>query len=94
MEKRFPSEWLVRFYIGRAAALSGERLEGGEKELRALIAAPPLDMNKATLSGAHHRLGMILERQGRKEQARSEYQQALAINPANDNAKKSLAALK
>jgi Tfp pilus assembly protein PilF len=94
MEKRFPSEWSVRFSIGRTAALSGDRLERGEKELRALIAAPPADMPKATLSGAHHRLGMILERQGRKDQARIEYQQALAINPSNDNAKKSLAALK
>jgi len=94
MEKRFPAEWAVRFQIGRTAALSGERMDRGEKELRALIVAPPPDMTRPTLSGAHHRLGMILERQGKKEQARSEYQQALAINPGNDNAKKSLAALK
>jgi tetratricopeptide (TPR) repeat protein len=94
MEKRFPSEWLIRYNMGRVAALSGERLERGERELRALIAAPPADMQKTLLSGAHQRLGMILERQGRKDQARAEYQQALAINPANDNARKSLAALK
>jgi Flp pilus assembly protein TadD len=37
---------------------------------------------------------MILERQGRKEQARAEYNLALSINPNNQNAKKSLAALK
>ena len=37
---------------------------------------------------------MILERQGKKDQPRAEYQRALAINPANDNAKKSLAAVK
>ena len=94
MEKRFPAEWLVRFQIGRTAALSGERMERGEKELRALIASPPAEMTKPTLAGAHHRLGMILERQGLKEQARTEYQQAVAINPANEAAKKSLAALK
>src|SRR6185369_15164710 len=43
MEKRFPADWLVRFRIGRVAALSGERLERGEKEFRALIASPPAD---------------------------------------------------
>jgi tetratricopeptide (TPR) repeat protein len=94
MEKRFPKEWQVRFQMGRTAALSGERLERGERELRALIAAPPADMPKNTLAGAHHRLGMILERQGKKEQARAEYQEALSINPANQDAKKSLAAIR
>lgn len=94
MEKRFPNEWLVRFQIGRTAALSGDRLERGEKELRALIASPPPEMAKATLVGAHHRLGMILEKQGRKEQARAEYNTALSLDPKNENAKKSLAALK
>jgi tetratricopeptide (TPR) repeat protein len=94
MEKRFPGEWLVRFQIGRTAALSGERLERGEKELRALIASPPADMQKGTLVGAHHRLGMILEKQGKKEQARAEYNAALALDPRNENAKRSLAALK
>jgi tetratricopeptide (TPR) repeat protein len=94
MEKRFPSEWLVRFRIGRAAALSGERMERGAQELRALIASPPPDMLKSTLAGAHHRLGMILEKQGKKDEARAAYNQALAIDPTNENAKKSLAALK
>jgi tetratricopeptide (TPR) repeat protein len=94
MEKRFPAEWAVRFQMGRVAALSGERMERGEKELRALIASPPADMLKASLAGAHHRLGQILERQGKKEQARAEYNLALTIDPTNANAKRSLAALK
>ena len=94
MEKRFPDHWQVRFQIGRTAALSGERLDRGEKELRALIASPPADMPKATEVGAHHRLGMILEKQGRKEQARAEYNLALSMDPKNENVKKSLAGLK
>ena len=94
MEKRFPGEWLVRFQIGRAAALSGDRLERGEKELRALMASPPAEMAKGTLVAAHWRLGMILEKQGRQDQARAEYNAALAIDPKNENVKKSLAALK
>lgn len=80
--------------IGRTAALSGEQLERGERELRQLIASPPSGFPRPTLVGAHHRLGMIYERQGKKDRARAEYQAALAMDPANENAKKSLAALK
>ncbi|HET9426385.1 MAG TPA: tetratricopeptide repeat protein [Gemmatimonadaceae bacterium] len=94
MQKRFPDEVLVRFQIGRTAALSGQQLERGERELKQIIAAPPADFPRATLAGAHHRLGMIYERQGRKDIARTEYQQALTIDPKNEGAKKSLAALK
>jgi tetratricopeptide (TPR) repeat protein len=94
MEKRFPNEWLVQFQFGRTAALSGDRLERGEKELRALIASPPTDMARSTLVGAHWRLGMILAQQGKKDLARAEYNAALAIDPKNENVKKSLAALK
>jgi tetratricopeptide (TPR) repeat protein len=94
MEKRFPGEWIVRFQVGRTAALSGDRLDRGEKELRALTASPPADMAKNILVAAHWRLGMILEKQGKKDQAREEYNAALALDPKNENAKKSLAALK
>ena len=94
MEKRFPSEWAVRFHIGRTAALSGQQLDRGERELKALLATPPADMTKPTVAGAHHRLGMIYEKQGKKDLARAEYQQAVAINPQNEAAKRSLAALK
>jgi tetratricopeptide (TPR) repeat protein len=94
MEKRFPTEWVVRFRIGRLAALSGDRMDRGEKELRALIASPPVDIAIGTHVGLHWRLGMILEKQGKKDQARAEYNAALAIDPKNENVKKSLAALK
>lgn len=94
MLNRFPGEALVHFNIGRAAALSGQQLERGERELRQFIAAPPADLAKPTLAGAHHRLGMVYEKQGRKDAARAEYQAALRIDPKTDNAKKSLAALK
>jgi Flp pilus assembly protein TadD len=52
------------------------------------------DVAIGTLAGAHHRLGMIYEQQGKKDQARAEYNKALAIDPNSENAKKSLAALK
>lgn len=94
MERRFPAEWLVRFQVGRTAALSGAQLERGERELRGLIASPPPDMTTPTLAGAHHRLGMVLEKGGKKELARSEYQRAVTLAPSNEAAKRSLAALR
>lgn len=94
MLTQFPSDPMVHFQIGRTAAISGEQLDRGESELKAWIASPPKDAAPAMLAGAHHRLGMIFEKQGRRDQARVEYNTALAIDPNSQNAKKSLAALK
>lgn len=94
MLKRFPADPVVHFYVGRTAALSGEQLDRGERELKQIIASPPPTFSVQTMGGAHHRLGMIYEKQGRKDLARAEYQVALTIDPRNENAKKSLAALK
>ena len=43
---------------------------------------------------AHYVLGMIYERQSKKDAARAEYQSALTFNPKNTDAKKALDALK
>lgn len=94
MLKQFPSEQNVHFNIGRTAALSGQQLERGETELKVWMAAPPKNTPIVTLAGSHHRLGMIYEKQGKKDLARAEYNKALEIDPKSENAKKSLAALK
>ena len=94
MLAQFPSDQMVHFQIGRTAALSGQQLDRGEAELKAWIAAPPKNAATATVAGAHHRLGMIFEKQGKKDLARAEYTRALAINPNSRLAKESLAALK
>jgi len=44
-------------------------------------------------SGAHWRLGMLYEIKGDKAAAKKHYEQALALDPNNDNARKSLEAL-
>jgi tetratricopeptide (TPR) repeat protein len=84
----------VHFQIGRTAALSGMQLDRGERELKGWLASPPKDAPTITLAGAHHRLGMIYEKQGKKDLARAEYLEAVRINPNNEDAKKALAALK
>jgi len=85
-----PDEVRAHYQIGRAAALSGTQLERGEQSLKRWIARPPDDATTITRSGAHYRLGMVYEKQGKRELARAEYGEALRINPGNDDARKAL----
>ena len=88
-----PDEMNARYAIGRTGAVSGQRLERAEQELKMFLAAPPRE-NAPRPAGAHWRLGMVYEKQGKKEEAKAEYQAALALDPDFADAKKSLAKLK
>jgi tetratricopeptide (TPR) repeat protein len=90
---RAPHDTSALFQIGRNAALSGLALERGEQSLKRWLAAPPKATRTSTMAGAHHRLGQIYEKQGRRDAARAEYEEAVRINPRNEDAKKSLGAL-
>lgn len=80
--------------IGFNLALSGQNLDLAEREIKGWLADPPKDAPAANTGFAHYVLGMIYERQGKKEAARAEYQSALALNPKNTDAKKALDGLK
>ena len=43
---------------------------------------------------SHYYLGVIHQENGRRDQAKTEYQAALAANPNNEDAAKALASLK
>lgn len=94
MIKEKPAEILPHFLYGRVAALSGDNMERGERELRHWLSSAPNTAPIPTQSGAHMRIAMIYERQGKKDAARAEYQTALSINPKNIEAKRMLEALK
>ncbi len=94
MIKEKPDETLAHFLYGRVAAISGENMDRGERELKYWLSSAPSTAPIPTQSGAHMRIAMIYERQGKKDAARSEYQTALSINPKNTEAKKMLDALK
>lgn len=91
---RSPNELQPRYMYGRVAAVAGDFLERGEREMRYWLANAPPDAPMLTRSGAHLRLGMILEAGGKREAARAEYESALSINPKNVDARKRLDALK
>jgi tetratricopeptide (TPR) repeat protein len=88
--RKHPEDPYGPYGIGRIAALSGQQLDRGEKGIRAFIAKPPKDAGALVLSGAWRRLGVVLEFQGKHAEARSAIEQALRINPRNEEAKKAL----
>lgn len=93
---RQPDEVAYQFQVGRLAAISGQQLARGEAVLRALVAAPdwPVRNSRPSRAAVHYRLGMLLERSGRKPEARANYERAIALDPTLQPAKDALAALR
>ena len=92
--RRKPDEIQVHASIGITAAISGKQLERGEKELKHYLEHPPKDLNDVSRSGVHYYLGQIHEKAGRKDAARTQYNEAIKLNAKNEDAKKALNALK
>jgi Flp pilus assembly protein TadD len=80
------------YQIGRAAALSGQRRDRGERALREYLRLP-LTPGQPSYSAAHWRLGMILQAHGDREGARREYETALGLDANNSEARAALAKL-
>jgi tetratricopeptide (TPR) repeat protein len=77
--------------LGRVYVNSLKDYDRGEKEVRLWLASRPPDAPAANVSNAHYCLGVVHDQRGRRDQAKVEYQAALAANPNNDDAKKALA---
>lgn len=89
---RNPGDAAALYHTGRVAALSGLRLESGERALRTYLARS----RRADLpshAAAHWRLGMILEARGDLAGARREYESALRLEPQHAEAQAALRAL-
>ena len=80
------------FFIGRTAALSGQRLNRAEECLKSYLAKPS-GPESPSHAAAHLRLGMVYEKKGDKPKAKVQYQQALKLDPSNKEAKAALAKL-
>ena len=87
-----PNDYGMLYQLGRAAALSGQRLEAGEEALRRYLARE--NARKAFDGAVHYRLGTIRERRGDAQSARSEYELAIALDPRNVAAKRALERLR
>jgi tetratricopeptide (TPR) repeat protein len=84
-----PDHWNALYQVGRAAALSGKRLDQGKSALERYMAGTP-GPESPPIANAHYRLGMIYQHQGNKAAARAEYQAALKLDPKLKDAKEAL----
>lgn len=91
--QRHPGNVAAGYALGRMAAVSGQRLDEGERALRGILAGDTA-LGGINPAGAHWRLGMILQARGRTDQARTEYTTAARLAPHNAEIRKSLEALK
>jgi tetratricopeptide (TPR) repeat protein len=82
-------DWEALYQVGRAAALSGQRLDRGAAAFGRYLGHTP-GPEEPALANAHYRLGTILERQGNRASARAEYQAALKLDPGLKDAKAAL----
>jgi tetratricopeptide (TPR) repeat protein len=80
------------YQIGRIAAESGQYLPEGEAALRTYLKLGR-EGNDPEPKHARYRLGQVLAKAGRKDEARAELQAALKIDPKFKEAKAALAAL-
>jgi hypothetical protein len=74
----------VHYQIGRLSAMSGARLDEGERSLREYVAAQPPPGAPSVATG-YWRLGMILEKKGDRAGARRAYESGLALESRNAN---------
>lgn len=90
--ERDPGHMSALYQLGRNAALSGKRLDQGERALRRYLGHRPL-RNQPSHAWAHYRLGMIQKRQGELATARYSLRRALSLDPDLDGARKALGEL-
>jgi tetratricopeptide (TPR) repeat protein len=87
--RRAPASIPARYQFGRLAAITGQRLPEGERQLRAILDVEPWpESNWAPgKAAAHARLGDVLRQQGKRDEARAAYDRALALDPNSQIAK-------
>jgi tetratricopeptide (TPR) repeat protein len=81
------------YQAGRVLLQSNQEFSRAEGYFRKYLSQPP-EGNAPDLSAAHWRLGLALEKQGRKTDAINEMQEALRLNPNFEQAMKDLKRLK
>jgi hypothetical protein len=77
------------YQVGRSYVLAKDSLDKAERCFKQYLQTTPKG-NSPPLSGAHWRLGMIYDLQGKKELALAELNQAVSMDPKNKEYKKTL----
>jgi tetratricopeptide (TPR) repeat protein len=90
--RRKPNALAAYYQLGRVGAVTGQRLDRAEQAMTRYLQSRPGPADPP-LTFAHWRMGMIYERQGRRDPAKAEYRTALALDPANAQARAALTRL-
>jgi Tfp pilus assembly protein PilF len=77
------------YHIGRTAGIADSNLARGEQSLQKYLGHRPKE-SEPPLANAHLHLGTIHEKQGRKAEARKNYEDALKLNPTLKDASEGL----
>ncbi len=89
-----PDDPYGAYGIARIAAASGQQVDRAMQGINAFIAQPPRDAAPPVLARAHVRRGQLLIHQGRRDDARAAFAQALKLDGRNEDARKALASSK
>lgn len=89
----FPDALSAHYQFGRTGALSGQRLEDSERQLKRWMARAPSGTSARRTGRTRSRLGMVYAHQGRVDLARTEFEAALKLNAKDSDAKAGLAKL-
>jgi len=94
-EKNVPDDFGPHYQAGRIVLLSGDaqQLPRAEACFRKYLTQDP-EAGTPPLAAAHWRLGQVLEKEGRKDDARAELQAALKLDPNLKEAQQDLKRLK
>ena len=87
-----PHRMAAWYQNGRTSLRSGDRLDRGAESLAHYLAHAPAGSNPS-LAWAHTRLGQVRQLQGRIDDARTEFERALALEADHEEARKALGAL-
>jgi tetratricopeptide (TPR) repeat protein len=90
-QREVPDDLAPHYQAAKAILLNPQNqdLARAEKYLRTYLSQPP-EGNQPGLAAAHWRLGLVLEKEGHKDQAKQELQQAVSLDPDFEPAKKDL----
>lgn len=87
--KKNPEDMLSTYQLGKASAISGERLDRGEACLKKYLTYQP-KQNEPSHAGAQMRLAQIVEKKGNKAEAKKLFTQALKADASLKEAKEGL----
>lgn len=87
--KLHPEEVSSYFHLGRIAVMSGKNLDQGEANLKKYLQTEHSD-ERPSFAFAHLLLGHIYKMQEKKDMAKGEYEKALELDPAFEQARKAL----